>query len=276
MAKGIASLSLAYYLTSEDKYARKAVENLRVWFIDAKTRMNPNMNFGQTIPGHNNGKGRGEGLIDTYSFVEMLEGVELLKRSSSFTQADRKALKEWFVSFLDWMQTSEVAREEYEAKNNHGTAFDIQVVRYALFVGKEELALQFINEFPARRLFKQIEPDGSQPLELARTKAFGYSVFNLSHFLDMCKMAKSLNVDLYGARSSDGRSIAKAIDFLLPFAGKTTAEFPYKQIADWDKVMKDFWWVLYRANQFVPNSEYKRLYEKSQISNDFNINNLLY
>lgn len=276
MAKGIANLSLAFYLTSDEKYARKAVENLRIWFIDGRTRMNPNMNFGQTIPGHNNGKGRGEGLIDTYSFIEMLEGVELLKRSSFFTQADQNSLKEWFASFLDWMQTSEVAREEFEAKNNHGTAFDIQVVRYAIFVGKEELALQFINEFPARRLFKQIEPDGSQPLELARTKAFGYSVFNLTHFLDMCFLAKSLNVDLYAARSSDGRSIAKAVDFLLPFAGKTTAEFPYKQIADWDKVMKDFWWVLYRADQFVPNLEYKKLYTKHMIPSEYTINSLIY
>lgn len=276
MAKSVTTLSLAYFLTSDEEYARKAVENLRIWFIDKQTRMNPNMNFGQTIPGHNNGKGRGEGLIDTYSFVEMLEGMELLKRSTAYTQTDRTSLKDWFTSFLDWMLTSEIGRDEFEAKNNHGTAFDIQVVRYALFVGREDLALKFINEFPARRLFKQIEPDGSQPLELARTKAFGYSTFNLTHFLDMCRLAQSMNVDLYGVQSSDGRSIAKAIDFLIPFAGIKVEEFPYKQIIDWESVQKSFFWVLYRANQFRPNPVYKKIYDKYLITSENTINNVLY
>lgn len=276
MAKSVTNLSLAYYLTSDEKYAEKAVENLRIWFIDKGTRMNPNMNFGQTIPGRNNGKGRGEGLIDTYSFVEMLEGIELMKNSPTFTESDGASLTDWFGSFLDWMLTSEIGHDEFEAKNNHGTAFDVQVVRYAMFVGKEYLAKQFINEFPARRLFKQIEPDGSQPLELARTKAFGYSVFNLTHFLDMCGLAKSLKIDLYDTQSSDGRSITKAIDFLAPYLGKTSDEFPYKQIIDWENAQKGLFWVLYRADSFISNPMYKKLNAKFLASFENDINVVLY
>ncbi len=276
MARSVSCLSLAYFLTSNEKYADKAVENLRKWFMDQKTRMNPNMNFGQFIPGRNNEKGRGEGIIDTYSLVEMLEGIELLKGSANFTKTDQASLTEWFNAYLDWMLTSDIGRDEFEAKNNHGTAFDIQVVRYALFVGRADVAMKFINEFPARRLFKQIEPDGSQPLELARTKAFGYSVFNLGHFLDMCRMAQSVNVDLYGAASSDGRSVSKAIEFLLPFVGKTVEEFPYKQISDWDKVQRDCCWLLYRAYQFKPNAPYKVVYEKYLDSTSNSINYVLY
>lgn len=276
MAKSVTNLSLAYYLTSDEKYAEKAVENLRIWFIDKGTRMNPNMNFGQTIPGRNNGKGRGEGLIDTYSFVEMLEGIELMKNSPTFTESDGASLTDWFGSFLDWMLTSEIGHDEFEAKNNHGTAFDVQVVRYAMFVGKEYLAKQFINEFPTRRLFKQIEPDGSQPLELARTKAFGYSVFNLTHFLDMCGLAKSLKIDLYDTQSSDGRSITKAIDFLAPYLGKTSDEFPYKQIIDWENAQKGLFWVLYRADSFISNPMYKKLNAKFLASFENDINVVLY
>jgi len=276
MARSVSCLSLAYYLTSDEKYADKAVENLRIWFMDKKTRMNPNMNFGQFIPGHNNEKGRGEGIIDTYTLVEMLEGIELLKPSAYYTKADEASLSEWFNTYLDWMLTSDIGRDEFEAKNNHGTAFDIQVVRYAQFVGREDVAMKFITEFPSRRLFSQIKPDGSQPLELARTKALGYSVFNLNHFLDMSRLAQSMQVDLFGAVSSDGRSITKAIDFLLPFAGKTVEEFPYKQIADWDKVQRDYSWLLYRAYQFIPNPQYKVLYNKYLDSTSNSINYVLY
>lgn len=260
--RNVYTLSLAYYMTNDDKYATKAVENLRIWFVNKDTKMNPNMNFGQTIPGRNEGKGRGEGVLDTYSFVEMLDGIELLKSSKKYTKADKEALNAWLSTYLDWLLTSKIGQEENDAKNNHGVAFDIQVARYALFVGKEDIARKFINEFPEKRLYKQIEPNGAQPLELARTTAFGYSVFNLTHFIDMATMAKSLNIDIFNTTSADGRSITKAIEFLLPFLGKQAADFPYQQIKDWDKVQTEFCWVLKRAGEFSAKPVYTDKYSK--------------
>jgi len=262
ISRSIYTLSLAFYITGDDKYASKAVENIRIWFINKDTKMNPNMNFGQTIPGKNNGKGRGEGVLDTYNFVEMLDGIELLKSSKSFKKTDREALNTWFSTYLDWLLTSEIGQEENDAKNNHGVAFDIQVVRYALFVGKEDIARKFISEFAEKRLFKQIEPNGAQPLELARTTAFGYSVFNLTHFIDMATMARTLGMDIYSAVSTDGRSITKAISFLLPYLGKPQTEFPYQQIRDWEKVQTEFCWALKRADTFLSKPVYFDQYSK--------------
>ncbi len=276
MVRSITTLSLAYTLTTDNKYAEKAVQNLRIWFINKKTKMNPNMNFGQTIPGRYEGKGRGEGVLDTYSFVELLDGVELLTKSDEYTKKDRAAMKIWFTEYLNWLQTSEVAKEEFEAKNNHGTAFDIQVVRYSLFVGNEVLAKEYLNAFAQRRLFTQIQPDGSQPLELARTTALGYSTFNLKHFIDMCWLAKSLGIDLFNSTSTDGRSITKAIEFLIPYIGKTVEDFPYKQIKDWDKVQKELKWELYRADQLTKSSAYKNIYTQIINSSQKEKNYLLY
>lgn len=230
--------------------------------------MNPNMNFGQTIPGKRNGLGRGEGVLDTYSFVEMLDGVEILKESSSFSLSDQEAIKEWFTTYLNWMLTSEVATEEQNAKNNHGTAFDVQVVRFALFVGNIELATKFCNEFPAKRLFKQIEPNGAQPLELERTTALGYSVFNLTHFLDISRMASTLNINLLEAKSTDGRGILKSVDFLVPFIGSKLADFPYKQIKDWDDVQQKLCWQLYRIDKTLSKPIYEKVYGKYLVRNN--------
>ena len=276
LAKSVTILSVAYYLTDDEQYAKKAVENLRIWFLNPRTRMNPNMNFGQTISGKNDGKGRGEGVIDTYSFVDMLDGIELLKNSSKFTTDDRQGLNKWFSSYLDWMMTSPIGADEYEAKNNHGTAFDVQAARYALFVGKEEIARKFIADFPKRRLFTQIEPDGSQPLELARTTAFGYSTFNLTHILDMCFIAKSLNVDLYNSTSQDGRSISKGLDFLTQYLGKPLNSFPYKQIKDWDGVQKKLSWQLYRADKLTIKPVFVKLYKYKISDADKDVNSLFY
>jgi hypothetical protein len=276
MTRGIKSLSLAYYISKDEKYAAKAVENLRKWFLDKSTRMNPHLNYGQTVPGHNNGMGRGFGIIDTYSFVEMLEGVELLKSSKKFSKKDRQGLHDWFSAYLDWMLTSPIGKEEFDAPNNHGTAFDVQVVRYALFVGKEDIARKYLDEFPVRRLFAQIEPDGSQPLELARTTAFGYSVFNLDHIIDLCRIGKTLGYDLLQAQSADGRSFIKAIEFLLPFAGKTVADFPYQQIRDWDKVQQEFAILLYRVDKLLTKPVYGAYYSRFVGSKVRNINLIIY
>lgn len=276
MTRGVKLLSLAFYLTKDDKYAAKAVDHLRKWFLDKKTRMNPHLNYGQTVPGHNNGMGRGFGIIDTYSFVEMLEGVELLKTSRRFTKKDQQGLHDWFTAYLDWMLTSPIGKEEFDALNNHGTAFDVQVVRFALFVGKVDVAKKYLVEFPARRLFTQIEPDGSQPLELARTTALGYSVFNLDHILDMCYMAKGLGIDLYNMNSPDGRNITKALEFLLPYAGKTVQDFPYQQIRDWSKVQQELALVLYRADNLNKTQKYKKYYENYVKQNVKNINLIIY
>lgn len=275
MAKSVKDLGVAYYLISDENYAAKAVQNLKIWFLNPTTKMNPNMNFGQTISGRNDGKGRGEGIIDTYCLVEMLEGVELLRKSKSYTPAVSEGLTNWFSEYLNWMMTSDIGNEEYTAKNNHGTAFDVQAARYALFVGKEEIARKFVSEFSERRLFSQIEPDGSQPLELARTTALGYSTFNLTHILDMCCLAKSLNIDLFNAKSADGRSISKAIDFLTQFVGKPQSHFPYKQIKEWDSVQKKLCWQLYRADKFLEKPVYVKLY-RNRISDSDKDDNVLF
>lgn len=276
MARSVANLSLAYYLTNEEKYASKAVENIRIWFLNKETKMNPNMNFGQTIPGRKDGKGRGEGVLDTYSFVEMLDGIELLKNSKEFTSSDQKLLKAWFVDYLNWMLTNQIGQEEQNAKNNHGTAFDVQATRYALFVSKNDLANQIVNEFAAKRLFAQIEPDGSQPLELARTTALGYSTFNITHILDMCIMAKTLKIDLFNATSTDGRSVSKAIEFLVPFIGKPQTEFPYQQIKDWSKVQTELCWQLVRADKFYAQPKYESYYSKLLLPTQKDNNYILY
>lgn len=260
-ATSVESLALAYYLTDNEKYAEKAVANLKLWFINEETKMNPNMNFGQTIPGINNGLGRGEGILDTYSFFEMLDAVEILKKSKAFTIEDQLAIEDWFKTYVNWLQTAPVAAEEQAAKNNHGTAYDVQLVRYAIFTRNNQLAKKIANNFAEKRLFTQIETDGSQPLELARTTGLGYSTFNLTHFLDMAQLAKTLNIDLLNKESQDGRSILKAVDYLVRFVNKPQSAFPYQQIKDWEGVQEKLRWQLYRVDKMLGKAVYQKYYK---------------
>ena len=253
MASGVVTLSLAWYFSGEAKYAQKAVDLLRVWFINKDTFMNPHLNYAQMVPGVNNGKGRCYGLIDAYSFVEMLDAVQLLEASDAFTAKDGKALKEWFSRFLDWMIESEQGKEESSQPNNHSIAYDVQVISYANYIGNQQIRDDFLHRFYEQRMLKQITPDGSQPQELRRTLAFGYSEYNLAHIIDIFQIARHADMSFTFAPYLP--LLEKAADFLANYLGKEVKEWPYQQISDWDYKQNELSKDLYRLYLLHPERQ---------------------
>ena len=78
----------------------------------------------------------------------------------------------------DW-NTSPIGVDEGAAPNNHGTWYDAQTLRYAVFVGRFDVACKIIQAAPYRRVAAQIKPDGTMPLELARADPFHYELYDL-------------------------------------------------------------------------------------------------
>lgn len=227
MISSVTTLAAAYFFTGKEAYAAKATEILRAWFLDPKTKMNPHLEFAQAIPGINTG--RGIGIIETRSLPYVIDAIGLLSGSKSWTTADQTGLENWFAKFLTWLTESPNGRDESDEKNNHGTFYDVQVVAYSLFIGKTETAKKVLDAAKKLRVTEQLEPDGRQPLELARTKSWNYSNMNLEGLLMLAALGERAGVDLWNYKSADGRSIRRAIEFLHPFA-LAPKTWNYKQI----------------------------------------------
>jgi hypothetical protein len=254
MVEAVSALALAYYLKGDEAYAAKAAQLLRAWFIEPETRMNPNLRYAQFIPGVNTG--RGIGLIETRGLTRVVDATGLLAGSKAWAREDRRGVEEWFAKFLSWMLESGHGRDEAAAKNNHGTFYDVQVASFALFLGKRELAKRVIEEARRKRIAVQVEPDGRQPLELARTRAWGYSVGNLDGLLTLAELGERVGVDLWHYRSRDGRGIRRALEYLYPFAAGER-RWPHRQLGEWEPEM--FFPLMRRAAARYDDGQFKKM-----------------
>ncbi|HTY39433.1 MAG TPA: alginate lyase family protein [Bacteroidota bacterium] len=227
MINHVEVLALAFGVSGKEQYANRGILQLKVWFLDPATKMNPNLNYGQAIKGVN--QGRGIGIIETYGFRYLVDAMILLQQSKAWTPEIDHGIKAWFEEYLRWLQESPNGKDEAGWKNNHGSAYDVQVSCIALFLGKKDLAKQILSQVGTKRIALQIEPDGSQPLELERTKSWGYSIMNLDALLELARLGDRVGVDLWNFQTSDGRSLRKAISFLLPYALRNK-KWPWTQI----------------------------------------------
>jgi hypothetical protein len=230
MVAATRTLALAYYFKGNEEYAARGVQLLRAWFLHPATRMNPNLQYAQAIPGINTG--RGIGLIETRGLADVVDSIGLLAGSQALSSADQKGLEEWYAKFLQWMLDSKNGRDEAAAKNNHGTYYDVQTASFALFVGKRELAKRILETARQKRIAAQVEPDGRQPLELVRTRAWGYSNGNLDGLMLLAQLGENLQVDLWSFQTKDGRGIRRALEYLYPFA-VGEKKWTYQQLGEW-------------------------------------------
>lgn len=211
----VAALAAAYEITGEDRYATKAAVLLRVFFLNPKTRMNPNLQYAQAVPGASSG--RSWGIIDGLHLIEIPPAITAMEKSPAFTPELVTGLKQWFQEMADWMVTSKNGRAEAAAKNNHSVAFWLQIACYARFTGDEAKLAECRRQFKEVFVPKQMAENGSFPLELARTKPYGYSIFQLDNMVTLCQVLSTPSDDLWKFELPDGRGIRKAFAYLYPF-----------------------------------------------------------
>lgn len=203
----VPALAAAWKVTKEKRYADHATRHLRAWFVDEATKMNSNLLYAQAIKGRFTG--RGIGIIDTLHLVEVARAAEQLPPV--------KGVREWFEAYVEWMTTHKNGQEERDAKNNHGTCWTMQIAGFAHFTGNQKLMTLCRERFETLHVPGQIAEDGSFPLELRRTKPYGYSLFNLDAMASICEILSTPADNLWKFETADGRGMRKAMEYMFPF-----------------------------------------------------------
>jgi hypothetical protein len=219
-------LAAAWLLTRDARFAKAAIGHLKAWFVDPATRMNPDLRHAQAIIGVNSG--RAIGIIDTLQIIEVARGATLFASLGAPGYADiRPGVERWFAEYLAWLTESAPGREERDQENNHGTCWLLQVAAFARLVGRNDLLVAMRQRLAETIVPAQIALDGRQPLELARTKPYGYSLFNLDVLAASAWLLSETRGDQI-RRTSQGRSIAAAIGFMTPYIADRR-RWPFKR-----------------------------------------------
>lgn len=211
----VPALAAAWKITREERFADHAAAHLRAWFVTPATRMNPNLQYAQAI--HGRSTGRGTGIIDTIHLVEVARAIPLIAGAGALSRDELAQVKQWFASYTEWMATSKNGVEERDAKNNHGTCWTLQVAAFAELTGDGKRIAECADRFRTLIVPEQIAPDGSQPLEVSRTKPYGYCLFNLEALATLCQIVSANGHDLWRFEAKDGRGVRKAIEHMFPF-----------------------------------------------------------
>ena len=211
----VPALAAAYEISEDQRYARRAIDHLRAWFVSESTRMNPHLLYAQAIKGQSTG--RGIGIIDTIHLVEVAQAIRVLERMGALRGEPLIAVKSWFAKYLDWMTTHPYGIEERNNGNNHSVAWALQVAEFARLTGNAAQLSAMRAFYKETLLPQQMAADGSFPRELARTKPYGYSLFELDLMTMLAQVLSTSSDNLWTYTTPDGRGLRRALAYMYPY-----------------------------------------------------------
>jgi hypothetical protein len=104
-----------------------------------------------------------------------------------------------------------------------------QAAAFAALVGNREVTALCRDRFRNNLMPDQLAPNGSFPLELARTKPYSYSLFDLDVLAIICQIVSApgdSSDNLWQYSLLGGARYKKAVDFMFPFI-QDKSKWPY-------------------------------------------------
>jgi len=213
--QSVNNCSFAYFYTEDLKYGLHAKKLLETWFLNKETKMNPNFNFAQGVPGL--AAGRAQGIIEARFLADIYEDILILRNNNILNETDFQSLKKWFKDYYNWLLTDPKAIEERNAPNNHGTWCNAQISYFSIVFDDKKVINQLYPDYLKDGIKRQIRDDGTQPHELARTRPLSYTLFNLTAMFKIIRQGEIIGLNYFGTDTKEGVLFKKALDWVCPY-----------------------------------------------------------
>ncbi|KAM6501239.1 Alginate lyase domain containing protein [Amanita muscaria] len=238
LSDGIFYNAMAWGLQSDrgsTVYSRSAVNFINTWFLNPDTKMNPNLDYAQIIRGPHQWQGSQYGLIkcsksgdsDLKCFPKIASAILILRdgKAPDWTPNIDTGMASWAKEYINWLQTSAQGINESRSTNNHGTFYENQLAALKLISGDVTGANQNARAYFSNQYLNQISANGKQPLELARTRPYHYSAFNIAGMITNGRIAAYTgNSSVWNLPSLSGATIKTAVDYAITMKASATNE----------------------------------------------------
>lgn len=212
----VETLAWTFYFSEQQKYADKLIELITIWYLQPETKVNPNINYGQAVPGV--ADGRKAGIQEWHRQSHVITALQILEAARVLPVKVKSGMHQWFSEYLNWLMTDNMAKSAGLTAQNHATLYSKQIIGLMIYLGRYAQAKREVEALKETRIAVQILPNGIQPKEIGRTRSVHYVVYNTWALTELLAMGRKLDIDLWQYQTVDGRSVKKAYEFILPYA----------------------------------------------------------
>jgi hypothetical protein len=219
----IFKLGLAYQLTNDEKYANRALEHIRHWYINPETRVDP-------------GIGNIRNQIDVYtSLPQAFYGIDLLWNYPGFTQSEKTTIQNWAkleLKFVQELANNDQYMRGYGHNNWENARIAYQMV-LAHFATDQTAFLDAVERW--KDMTRHINESNLLTGELGRTLSLTYSMMATSAINRGAEIARHNGIDLYSYRNSQGKGLQNVFDAHAPYL-LNPSSWPFEQITTYQGI----------------------------------------
>lgn len=212
----VPTLTAAFVLTKDPRYASQAIAQLKTWFIDPATSMTPSLLYAQVIPPARTG--RFEGVVEAVHLAEVARSLPFLATSEALTPPDLAALQTWFANYFDWLNTSRLAGLARDHNSHHGTSWLLQAAAIASLNQADDRPLTTLrHQFKSTTIRAQILAEGTFPHELTTPDPYRNSLFNLDMLAAICLLLSTRFESVWDYDLQDGPGMRAVVARHYPY-----------------------------------------------------------
>jgi hypothetical protein len=223
-------LGLAYSLTGNVNYASKAADNIRTWFLNPNTRMNPRLKDSRiSWNGQTNTYFSKFSVLDFKDVYFFLDAIRMIEKSGELSNEDRVGIRIWFRQYLEWFTHpgKKFGKGAYYDDDHNGLYYDIQLISIASFTGNLSLAVKTAHE-SVSRLNGHVDKLGRLKKEIINGPILcEYNqMFTLQGWITLSRLVSNMGINLWkelpiksGTKTgqwADSSKLCQAAEYSVP------------------------------------------------------------